>query len=174
CRTLVHATGYETVETIGRKIVTLGSTYAVSSEQAGVKPGLARKGVLLWSTARPYLYVRTTADNRIIAGGRDESFSMAAKRDALIAGKSRQLVKDFRKLVPGTEFNPEFSWAGTFGSTPDGLPVIGRYHQLPRSLFALGFGGNGITFSVLAAEMITGIIQGAANADLSLFSFDRL
>jgi glycine/D-amino acid oxidase-like deaminating enzyme len=30
--------------------------------------------VLIWNTADPYLYVRTTADNRVLVGGRDEDF----------------------------------------------------------------------------------------------------
>jgi glycine/D-amino acid oxidase-like deaminating enzyme len=68
---------------------------------------------------------------------------------------------------------PEFSWAGTFGSTEDGLPFIGTYKKLPHSLFALGFGGNGITFSVVAAEIIADIIKGRSNKNIPLFSFGR-
>jgi len=37
----------------------------------------------------------------------------------------------------------------------------------------LGFGGNGITFSVIAAEIIRDMITGKRNKDASLFSFDR-
>jgi len=69
---------------------------------------------------------------------------------------------------------PEFSWAGTFGSTKDGLPFIGPYKKLQNSYFALGFGGNGITFSLVAAEMISAELTGKKNVDIKLFSFDRL
>lgn len=174
CKKLVHATGYETVEHIDKKIVRLSSTYAVASDQFNEENAYLKQGTLLWSTATPYLYSRATNDKRIIVGGRDEDFFSPRKRDALINKKSRQLVNDIQKLMPGIDFRQEFSWTGTFGSTKDGLPFIGRYNRFPHSLFALGFGGNGITFSVLAARMITDTITGKANKDASLFSFERV
>ena len=88
-------------------------------------------------------------------------------------GKTKQLVKDINKLYPHLKFKPEFAWTGTFGSTKDGLPYIGPYEKLPNSYFALGFGGNGITFSLIAAEIITDLILGKENKDLELFTFDR-
>ncbi len=173
CKKLVMATGYEAVKYIRKKIVQLSSTYAVASEQLMGKNTLRDHQLLLWSTADPYLYARATADNRIITGGRDEDFFSPAKRDELITKKSRLLVKDFQKRVPGMPFRAEFSWAGVFGSTKDGLPYIGAYAGLPNCLFALGFGGNGITFSLIAAKIVTDLIKGKTNRDAALFSFDR-
>ena len=37
----------------------------------------------------------------------------------------------------------------------------------------MGYGGNGITFSVGAADILKDIIMGKKNKDLELFSFDR-
>jgi glycine/D-amino acid oxidase-like deaminating enzyme len=87
--------------------------------------------------------------------------------------KSLLLQKDFSKLFPGIDLIPEFSWTGTFGSTKDALPYIGTYDKTPHTYYALGFGGNGITFSVLAAEIIRDMILGKKNKDAGLFSFDR-
>ena len=39
--------------------------------------------------------------------------------------------------------------------------------------YALGFGGNGITFSQIAAQIITDLIQGKKNKDAAIFAFDR-
>jgi glycine/D-amino acid oxidase-like deaminating enzyme len=128
----------------------------------------------LINAADPYLYMRSTKDRRILIGGRDEEFYSPAKRDLLLPGKIKQLVKDFNKVFPDIEFKPEFSWAGTFGATKDGLPFIGHYKKLPNSLFALGFGGNGITFSLIAAEILTAVITGKKNNDTSIFSFERM
>src|SRR5690606_31055843 len=122
--------------------------------------------VLIWNTADPYLYVRTTPDNRVLVGGRDEDFSDPVKRDKLIDKKTKQLTKDISKLFPNLDFKPEFSWTGTFGATKDGLPYIGPYKKLPNSYFALGFGGNGITFSVIAAQIIKDILEGKENKDI--------
>ena len=171
---LVYATGYEAVNFIDKKIVDLHSTFACISEQANEQQNFWPKDALIWNTADPYLYMRSTKDKRILIGGRDEKFYNPAKRDALLANKTKQLIKDFNKIFPGIPFKYEFSWAGTFGATKDGLPFIGNYKKLRNSLFALGFGGNGITFSLIAAEILTDIIKGHSNADAAMFSFDRV
>jgi glycine/D-amino acid oxidase-like deaminating enzyme len=170
---LVYATGYEVVDFISKPIVKLTSTYAIASEASNspIKPG--KKDVLMWNTAKPYLYLRSTNDNRIIVGGRDEEFFSHIKRDKLIPQKSKQLQKDFKKIFPSIPFKTEFSWAGIFGSTKDGLPYIGAYKNLPNSFFALGFGGNGITFSQVAGEIIASLLRGKKNRDASIFSFER-
>ena len=128
--------------------------------------------VLCWNTADPYLYLRTN-DRRIIIGGRDEEFYNPNQRDALLPKKTKQLIVDFKKLFPDVDFKYEFAWTGTFGATKDGLPYIGKYKPLPNSFFALGFGGNGITFSLIAAKIITDIILGKQNKDAAIFSFSR-
>jgi glycine/D-amino acid oxidase-like deaminating enzyme len=170
---LVYATGYEVGKYIDKPILKLQSTYAIVSETLSLERPYWKNDMLLWNTANPYLYMRTTPDNRIIVGGRDEDFYSPAKRDALIGAKTKKLTNDFKKIFPDINFTPEFSWTGTFGSTKDGLPYIGSYKKLPDSYFALGFGGNGITFSIIAAELITGLVQGDKNKDLDLFSFIR-
>lgn len=171
---LVYANGYEAVQYIGKKILQLTSTYATISEHA--QPGTVywKNNALIWNTDDPYLYMRTTPDGRVLAGGRDEPFYNPEKRDRLMAAKTKKLVKDFNTLFPAIPFKPEFSWAGTFGATEDGLPFIGPYKKLPNSLFALGFGGNGITFSMIAAAILTDIITGKGNADAAIFSLDRI
>lgn len=169
---LVYATGYEVVNFIDKKIVNLLSTYVVISEQYNERP-FWKDEVLIWNTADPYLYMRTTPDNRVIVGGRDVDFHDPNKRDKLMKYKAKELAKDANKLFPHLDFKPEFTWCGTFGSTKDALPYIGPYEKLPNSYFALGFGGNGITFSVVAAQIITDLIQGKDNKDVALFSFDR-
>ena len=170
---IVNASGYEITEFIGKKIVKLNSTYAIASEH--LPPSILpwKNKALLWNTADPYLYMRLTDDNRIILGGRDEAFYNPQKRDKLIKKKTALLKKDFQKLFPDISFIPEFSWTGTFGSTKDALPYIGTYPKTPHTYYALGFGGNGITFSVIAAEIICDLIAGKKNNNHSLFSFTR-
>ena len=170
---LVYASGYESVKYIDKKIVDLTSTYAVCSEQGNADDAPFKNRALLWNTDDPYLYLRTTPDNRILIGGRDEQFFNPKKRDDLLPEKAKKLVKDFKKMFPDVLFKQEFSWCGTFGSTKDGLPYIGEYPGLPNSYFALGFGGNGITFSLIAAEIIRDLLVGKKNNDQEIFSFSR-
>ncbi|HMK25620.1 MAG TPA: FAD-dependent oxidoreductase [Chitinophagaceae bacterium] len=171
---LVYATGYEVLNYIHEPIVKLHSTYAVISESFSEAPRFGKYDGVIWNTADPYLYLRTTADRRIIIGGRDEIFFSPGKRDKLITAKARQLKKDFNKLFPDKPFNTEFSWTGIFGSTKDGLPFIGPYKPLPNSYFALGFGGNGITFSQVAGEIIADLLKKKRNKNVSIFSFERI
>ena len=171
---LIYANGYEAVNYIDKKIVALHSTFATISEQNMPDVDLWKDEVLVWNTADPYLYVRSTKDRRIIVGGRDEPYINAHKSNALISSKSKQLKKDIEKLFPVIEYKPEFNWAGIFGSTKDGLPFIGSLPDKPNAYFALGFGGNGITFSLMAAEIITDLIVKGKSEFGNLFSFQRI
>jgi glycine/D-amino acid oxidase-like deaminating enzyme len=45
--------------------------------------------------------------------------------------------------------------------------------RFPHSYFSLGYGGNGITFSALAAEIITSLIKYKKHSCEQLFSFNR-
>jgi glycine/D-amino acid oxidase-like deaminating enzyme len=57
--------------------------------------------------------------------------------------------------------------------TPDGLPCIGPHRRYPHHLFALGYGGNGMTFGLLAARMLLERWQGVEPADHDLLAFGR-
>lgn len=173
-RHLVIATGYETATfPLARRFTTLHSTYALIGEPVKAFPGWPSKRSLLWETGDPYLYLRTTSDERIIVGGYDEPFSDPAARDRLLPAKTRALQRRFRQLLPGIEFEVAYAWAGTFAKTRDGLPLIGRHPEIPRTWFALGYGGNGITYSLIAAELIRDQILGRPNPDGRLLGFPR-
>ena len=172
-RKVVNASGYEITEFVNKKIVNLNSTYAFASENIQSPVPVWIDKTLLWNTADPYLYMRLTKENRVIIGGRDEEFYSPLKRDRLIKKKTALLKKDFSKLFPEIELIPEFSWTGTFGSTKDALPYIGTYNKTPHTYYALGFGGNGITFSIIAAEIIRDLITDKKNNDALLYSFNR-
>jgi glycine/D-amino acid oxidase-like deaminating enzyme len=172
-RKLVIACGYESQRYIPFKVQELHSTFAIASEPMKDTP-LWYKDSLIWETANPYLYIRTTNDKRIIIGGKDIASSSPQKRDMLLPQKAKELERAFSKLFPGILFKTDFKWAGSFGSTKDGLPFIGSIRQMPHTCFALGLGGNGITFSMIAADMIADIFRKRPNPSLPVFSFDRI
>lgn len=76
-------------------------------------------------------------------------------------------------LLPSLDSRTAFAWAGTFAETLDGLPFIGRAEGFPHVLFALGYGGNGITFSLIASEILTDACCGRQDRDAALFAIDR-
>ena len=169
---LVIACGYESQQYIRQHVQTLHSTYAIASEPFD-KKDFWYKNALIWETASPYLYLRTTSDNRILIGGKDARYSGASERDRLLTRKTKDLEKAFGRLFPDLLFKTDFNWAGTFASTKDGLPYIGSIAQRPNTYFALGYGGNGITFSVIAAEILRDILSGKKNENAEIFAFDR-
>ena len=58
--------------------------------------------------------------------------------------------------------------------TADSLPYIGPHRRYPRHWFALGYGGNGMTFGFLAARLLLERWQGVKSRDHALFEFARL
>ncbi len=169
---IVFASGFETKQMISDHVVNLTSTYAFVSEPLANIPSNIRN-TIFWDTQDPYLYMRTTSDNRILVGGGDEEFKNAARRDRLLRKKQGLLKKDIEKLFPAFELIPDFTWAGTFGVTQDALPYIGAHPDYPNSYFLLGFGGNGITFSVMGMSILSDAIAGKENKFLNYFRFNR-
>jgi len=171
-RRAVIAAGFESKELLKVEAGTLKSTYALISEPLAEIPDWHER-CLIWESGSPYLYLRTTDEGRIIVGGEDEDFVNGKRRDALISEKARTLVKKFNRLFPNIQLEVSYAWAGTFGGTKDGLAYIGVERGFPHCYFALGYGGNGITYSIIAAEIIRDQFLGRANPDARIFRFGR-
>lgn len=169
---IIYCNGFESVEIIKDKFVKLLSTYAIVGER--LEDDQSRiDNTLFWNTAKPYIYLRTTDDNRLLIGGEDENFVNAGKRDAALYNKSVKLEKQLKKILPDYDFVTDFVWSGTFGETKDGLPYVGAHNNFPNSYFVLGFGGNGITFSVAAMDIIASMLQGKDHPLAYQFRFGR-
>lgn len=168
---LVIATGYESGQYLNKKFEDLRCTYAIITEPVHQKE-IWKDNCLIWETKDPYLYLRTTGDNRIVIGGKDTGYFKIEKQLSVLPRKAKALETSFEKLFPDLNIKIDFQWAGAFAVTKDGLPYIGTAH-LPNTFFALGYGGNGIIFSLIAAALISEVIHGKINDDLSIFSFYR-
>jgi len=169
---VAFATGYETPEFLKDKVCKLHSTWAVATQPLSDVPGWKDR-CLMWEAARPYFYLRSTPDGRALIGGEDERFKNATLRDALTDRKVAKILRTFQSLFPTVETRAEYAWAGTFAETKDGMPYIGQHPKWPNAFFALGYGGNGITFSVLAARILADLATGKRNDDAEVFRFGR-
>lgn len=173
---VIVATGYEAETFLGQRLAQLKNSYALVTEPLPPEAELWPHGCLLWETARPYLYARTTSDRRIMVGGEDDDFHSPALRQRRLGSKAKRLHQKLGKLQPQLQTEIAFGWAGTFGETKDGLAYIGPKPDQERLLFALGYGGNGITYSVQAARLLTAHILGPTEqeqADLDIFRLNR-
>jgi glycine/D-amino acid oxidase-like deaminating enzyme len=168
----VIACGYESLQYVPKKIADIHSTYAMVSEPLSEKYFWHRDS-LIWETATPYMYFRVVSENRILIGGRDDPYHHPHILPSVIRKKTSQLKNAFLKRMPHIPLKPDFSWAGAFAVTKDGLPYIGTIPERPDTFFALGFGGNGITFSIIAAEIIRDMILSRKNENAGLFQFNR-
>jgi glycine/D-amino acid oxidase-like deaminating enzyme len=117
--------------------------------------------------------MRTTLDGRVIAGGEDEEFSDDEKRDALLPNKILAIKRKLKKLLPALNAEPKFAWTGCFGASSTGLPAIGAIPGAARCFAVMGYGGNGITFSAIAAQLIQRAIMGVPDPDADLFAFPK-
>ena len=169
---IIYAIGYESAHLIKEKFVDLKSTFAMVSE-IDEKGSEKLNNTLFWNTSDPYLYMRTTSDGRVLIGGGDEDFRDPEKRDAMIDKKEKEILGDLKDLLPNYHFYTDFTWAGTFGETKDGLPYIGEHKDFPNSYFVLGFGGNGITFSVTGMEMASAFMKNKNHPLTEYFKFGR-
>ncbi len=171
-RRIVYCIGYEVANLVPENFVKLLSTFAIVSE---VNEEMYRQynDILIWNTAAPYLYMRTTDDGRFLIGGEDEEFQDPVRRDVLIGTKEQKLLHAFHRIFPKKDFCLDFAWAGTFGETRDGLPYIGEHRDFKNSYFVCGFGGNGITFSVTGMGMVSKWLQGKEHPLSMYFKFGR-
>jgi glycine/D-amino acid oxidase-like deaminating enzyme len=172
-RHVVFATGYESQSYLKQQVTKFRSTYAFVTEPIDDFPGWGEDQCLLWETARPYFYARTTNDRRMIVGGADDAFDSETRRERRLPKKTQKLMDRVHALFPDLRFEVAYAWAGTFGETEDGLPYIGAAPEFPNGYFALGYGGNGITYSMIAADILRDAILGRPNPDATLFRFDR-
>ena len=173
-RHVVMAAGYASQQWLPKRVASNRSSYAFITDPMPAEALGFLADTLVWESARPYLYLRSTGDGRLLVGGDDDSVDIPARRDARVKKKQARLQHKVGKLFPQLEYTPAFAWAGTFAETPDGLPFFGAHESLgPRVHFAMAYGGNGITYSMIGAGLLRAAIERRRHALATLFSFSR-
>jgi glycine/D-amino acid oxidase-like deaminating enzyme len=150
---VIYATGYGTQEFAKTKGALLERTYTIATEPIDRFPGWHNQS-LIWETERPYYYLRTTPDRRILIGGLDANLNKEEKLEQ----QGQQLLNKLHDLFPSIETSIAFEWSAIFGSTKDGLPYIGKHPKYDGVYFMLGYGGNGTVYSMLGAEILKDLI----------------
>jgi glycine/D-amino acid oxidase-like deaminating enzyme len=169
-RHAVFCTGYEILKSIPNNGHSIKSTWAFGSAPTKSAPDWLAEHIV-WEAADPYLYLRLTRDGCVVAGGEDEPFSNAHADKTLLREKTNRVAEKVRTLVPGLRFRIDHRWAGAFGESDTGLPFIDRVPGHPHCYAVMGFGGNGITYSIIAAEVISRLIAGNDDPDADLYRF---
>jgi glycine/D-amino acid oxidase-like deaminating enzyme len=171
-RSVILATGYVMPSIIQSTVQAISSSWAIATTPQ--LQNIWKGGALIWEDSKDYLYARTTTAGRIIIGGEDSDEVVEPDaRDRLIPEKSRVLTRKLATLWPVANIDIECRWSGTFDTTSDGLPLIGPVPGAKGVYAAYGYGGNGITFSFLAAQLIGDLIAAATSQLVSDFALDR-
>ncbi|WP_207081053.1 FAD-binding oxidoreductase [Novosphingobium sp. KA1] len=166
-RDVILATGYERARLFLPEAFSLLSTFAIATPPHAVP--LWNERAMIWEASDPYLYVRVGPEGRIIAGGEDVELADADTRDELLAAKAGAISARLAKALGQESIAWDRAWAATFGNSPDGLPAIGAARGMDHLWLASGFGGNGIAFAALAAELLAAAICGTPDDDAECF-----
>lgn len=167
-RQVVFCCGYEFPKGLPTPGTSVVSTWAMASKPGKRRPDWLTE-TLIWEASDPYLYLRVDREGRIIAGGEDEADAAAHEDPKKLERKSATLSVKLQRLLPDVDFTIDYVWAGAFGSSETGMPKIGRVEGIDHTWAVMGFGGNGITYSAIAAQIVSTEVRGKADPDADLY-----
>lgn len=168
----VFCTGYELLRAVPLRGHRVASTWAMASAPVAKLPAWLGS-TIVWEGSNPYLYLRTTAEGRVIAGGEDVMSPTAYTERSLLRSKAAAIERKVATLLPGVSLTVTHRWGGAFGTSPSGLPIIDGVPGLRGCHVVAGFGGNGITYSAIAAVVIADRVTGRRDPDAELFRAPR-
>ncbi len=127
---------------------------------------------LAYDMYNPYHYYRTqTIDGAqyLIAGGEDHKTAHVENTEACF----NHLESHIRKLYAIDQV--AYKWSSQYFEPADGLAYIGHLPGNPDNVYvATGYGGNGITYSHIAAMILRDLITTGQSKYSSLFSPGRI
>ncbi len=145
---------------IGARIMPVG-TYIVSSK--ALEPGLAASlipcGAAVCDNNFVLDYFRTTADHRVLYGGR-VSYSARTPTN-LDASMLQRMVRTFPQLRGAAV---EYAWGGFVDISMSRAPDFGRLAGFDNRVYYLqGFSGHGLALTGLAGKVVAEAIAGDAS-----------
>lgn len=167
---IILATGYSKIYSAIKNKTIVNRTYAMCTKPI---EKLWPSEAMIWETTRPYLYMRTTKDNRIIAGGLDEGRNILEKNQLRILEKATKITDKIKKLFPFLDIKIDYYWTALFYGTKDGLPFIGRDPNKNNVYYLLGYEGNGMCYSMAGSLIIKDLIKGDPNIYENIVRVDR-
>lgn len=127
---------------------------------------------LIYDMDDPYHYYRSHVVNDVeflIAGGNDHKTG----HDHDTAQSFQDLQAYVRRHLNVKEV--AYTWSSQYYESVDGLPYIGHLPGHPDNMFvATGFGGNGMTYSHVAAQVLTSLITGQSTSFEDIFKPGRI
>lgn len=127
---------------------------------------------LAYDMVDPYHYYRTQevkGKKYLIVGGKDHKTAHEENTGYCFMALESQVRKDFNI----EEIN--YKWSSQYYESADGLPYIGHIPGHPQGIFvATGFGGNGMTYSNVAALTLKELFLNEEKKYADLFNPNRV
>jgi glycine/D-amino acid oxidase-like deaminating enzyme/nitrite reductase/ring-hydroxylating ferredoxin subunit len=142
-------------------------SYAIAVKLNGEYPG-----DLAYDMYDPYHYYRTQdidGEKYFIAGGEDHKTAHEENTETCF----NNLIAHTKKHFDVAEVTHK--WSSQYFEPADGLAYIGHLPGNPDNVFvATGYGGNGITYSHIAAQVLTDLVTKGSSEYKDLFSPGRI
>ncbi|CAN5159846.1 hypothetical protein BH11PAT1_BH11PAT1_0940 [soil metagenome] len=121
----------------------------------------------------PYHYFRVDpgkTHDRLIVGGEDHRREIPINEM-----KNYKALEDFvKKLLPDTPYTITKKWKGPILETIDGLAYIGSLTGSPNQFIAIGFSGNGMTYSTITSILFRDFVLGDKNPWFEVYKTSRI
>ncbi|WP_295751261.1 FAD-binding oxidoreductase [Undibacterium sp.] len=142
---------------LGKRIMPVG-TYIVATDSMGKEraDALIRQRSAVCDTNFVLDYFRTTADHRMLFGGR-VSYSSATPVN-LVASMRKRMLDVFPQL---SDLNVPYSWGGFVDITMNRGPDFGRVSD--NIYYLQGFSGHGLALTGMAGKLVAESIAGQAS-----------
>jgi gamma-glutamylputrescine oxidase len=131
------------------------------SEHRYGRPHYARGG---------YDYWQQLPDGRLVLGGqRDASIETESTDVEETSPAIQARLGVLARELAGQDVTITHRWAGIWGTTRDGLPLVGRIPGRDRTWIAAGYSGHGNVLGLVCGELVADALLGRSAAELSLF-----
>ena len=125
---------------------------------------------LFWDTTDPYFYTKTYISNGekwLVVGGLDHKTGDKIDTE----GNYVELENYVKERYDVHSF--EHKWSSQYYEPVDGLPYIGKNPFSKMTYVATGFSGDGLVYGVIAAQIISDLINGIENKFQKVFDSTR-
>jgi glycine/D-amino acid oxidase-like deaminating enzyme len=125
------------------------------------RPHYARDGFDYW---------QQLPDGRLVLGGcRDASVDAEWTAADGTTPEVQERLEQLLHALVGRAPAITHRWSGTWGTTPDGLPLVGRLAGYDRVWIAAGYSGHGNVLGLVCGALVADAVAGRAADVLRLF-----
>lgn len=174
---VIFASGIDTLKYISNTPAELYKTFTIVSNPIE-KLRNFNTNFIAKDSMEPYHILRFTPNKRVIYKGEDIKFTDKFRDEKYLENvsgdKYKKLYTNLQKTLYGIDEIPiQYAFSSTVANTKDDLPIIDEIPNMPNCFCNLGFGTNGIVYSLVGADMLRNAVKGLYTKDMNMFRIQR-